>query len=182
MGNTATAHEPFVIRCEGTWVVGWQVRIPARYPQGPANKLFSDSKYGGSEGAKAAAISHRDSLIDAPAHAHKTTHRRQSNNSSGLIGIAFESRHSPGRVGQTDDPDTGHLYWVAYWHTTTRGMRSVQRFPVAKMGFVRAWEAAVALRQEKTGITFSAYELATGRLYCLKVWERLMRKGIFYAA
>lgn len=97
------------------------------------------------------------------------------------MGVAFVPTHRPSRNGQTDDPDTGHLYWVAYWRGAVPRRRSVKRFSVAKLGFVKAWESAVKHRQEKTSRTYSEYELACGRLYCLTVWGRLMNKGIFYA-
>ena len=153
---------------------------------GPASKLFSDTKHGGPDGAKACAVSYRDRMFADVPHAlvthKKTVHHRQVNNESGLIGVAFMPTHRPGRNGQTDDPDTGHLYWVAYWSRPGHGRQSVKRFPVAKLGFVKAWEAAVHMREQQTGIPYSAIELARGRMYCLTIWGRLMQKGIFYPA
>ena len=171
----------FIVRCEGLRVCGWQVRIPSWHPQGPFTKLFSDRLHGGSRKAKFAARKFRDDVFAASSlfvPKTKASHSRHSTNSTGVIGVAFTARHTEGRPGQTSDQDTGYLYWTACW--SHAGKQHKRNFAVSKYGFVGAWEKAVAMRQKKSGRSYSAHDIQLGLLLCHDKWMRLKGKGIDY--
>lgn len=180
-----TADMLYLVRCEGRRVQGWQVRLPPWHPDGPSSRLFSDSQFAGPDGALQAARHFRQQAfagLATPAPAGKHIHRHHRTNKMGLVGICLTSKHDRDRRGHTDDPDSGLLYWQAYWSTGHLKRQLSHYFPVTKFGFMGAWERAVELRQQKTGHRFTAMEMASARLRCLQRWRELMDKGIFYPA
>lgn len=174
----------FLVRCQGERVAGWQVRVPSWHPKGPSTKLFSDGVFGGEPGSRQQALAYRDAMFEGlPSsieHTRKRFHSLQANNSSGLPGVNYITRHNPDRQGQTEDPDTGYIYWAAYWNSQ-EGAQKRKLFAVAEFGFMGAWQKAVALRQEKNGQQFSETELSQAHARCFERWQGLVRKGILYA-
>jgi hypothetical protein len=181
MRQPRTVQNNFIVRCEGLKVCGWQVRIPAWHPQGPFTKLFSDRLHGGNRKAKAAARKFRDDVFAGSSlfvpHS-KAAHANHSTNLTGVVGVAFTRRHNPGRAGQTDDQDTGYLYWTACW--SHAGMQHKRNFAVSKYGFIGAWEKAVELRQKKSGRIYPPGEIQRGLLWCQDKWRQLKAKEIVY--
>jgi hypothetical protein len=182
-GDQADVNLKFLVRCQGERVSGWQVRVPSWHPKGPSTKLFSDKVLGGEPQSRQQALVYRDAMFEGvPSsieHTRKRFHSLQANNSSGLPGVNYITRHNPGRQGQTEDPDTGYIYWAAYWNSP-EGVQKRKLFAVAEFGFLGAWQRAVSLRQEKTGQEFSKSELSQGHAMCFERWQGLVRKGILY--
>lgn len=182
--DQADVNLKFLVRCQGERVSGWQVRVPGWHPKGPSTKLFSDGVFGGEPRSRQQALAYRDAMFEGvPSsieHKRKRFHGTHSNNTSGLPGVNYITRHNPGRRGQTKDPDTGYIYWAAYWNSA-EGVQKRKLFAVAEFGFMGAWQKAVGLRQVKTGQQFLEAELRQAQAKCFERWQGLVRKGILYA-
>lgn len=171
----------FIVRCEGERVSGWQARTPKWHPLGAGSKLFSDSSYGSKDLSLKAAIAHRDAMFQGVRKPSSTwIHRTNAKNTSGLVGVALGSDRRLERNGRTEEFHTGEIYWIAYW--SNGKTQTGKRYSVARYGFVRGWELAVAEREKRTGVPFSEYDKAKGRLWCLQRWGELIELGVCYPA
>lgn len=161
----------YVVRTQGPRVAGWQVRLPQWHPAGPGSKLFSDTTYGSGDAALKAAREYRDTVFQGLAGpGHPRTHSTNTRSTSKAVGVSLSGKARPGC--QT------HWYWEAYWNDGAQTQLK-KRFSVRRMGYLAAWEAAIAHRQLKTGKVFSEYVLAGARLACLRIWlESLSHEGV----
>lgn len=171
----------FIVRCEGDRVAGWQARTPKWHPLGAGSRLFSDTKYGSKELSLKAAIAHRDAMFQGVKKPSSLwIHSTNVRSSSGLVGVSLGSDRRLERNGRTEEFHTGDIHWTACWSLDKT--HAGRRFSVARFGFVRAWELAVAEREKRTGILFSDHEKARGRLWCLQRWGDLIEMGVCYPA
>ena len=93
-------------------------------------KTFSDNVFGGKRKALAAALSHRDRLLDEVELVHHQLWLRtilRCNNTSGIAGV--------GRYDQRANPRSGRrrVFWLAYWGDEN-GVRRQRRFSVSRYG------------------------------------------------
>lgn len=161
----------FVVRVDTPKLHGWQVRIPAWHPQGPGSKLFSDSLHGGADAALVKANAFRDEVFAGmPSPGHPSTHRTNTRGSTGIVGVTLSSRTRPGRPT--------HWYWEAYWNDS-HGTQKKKRFSIRKLGYLPAWEQAVACREQKTNLPLNPGQYARARLNCLQRWaSQLSASGL----
>jgi len=123
---------------------GWQVRLQrkgVRY-----GRFFSDSAWGGSDGALAEAIDFRDAVIREVEKAHSpllpSTRSHQApaaRNSSGVVGVT--------RIVQRSAKGVEYHFWQASW-TQSDGVRRTVRYSVLKYGDRRAFRLACDARKE----------------------------------
>lgn len=119
---------------------GWFVR---GYRNGQTySRLFSDGKFGGSEGAFAEALAYRDKLAN---HLQKVPKRprarrlvlRDSRNATGVLGVCRTSKRGP-------DGSIHDCYSVS-WRPEP-GKQKCTSFSIRKYGEQKAFELAVAHR------------------------------------
>lgn len=125
---------------------GWQVRLQrkgVRY-----GRFFSDSVWGGSEGALAKARQFRDRLL---AHTKRGTSKGVSprshttpatRNRSGVVGVT--------RIVQRSANGVEYHFWQASW-TSPEGTRESIRYSVLKYGDSEAFRLACRARREARG-------------------------------
>lgn len=161
----------YVVRLDSANTKGWQVRLAVWHPRGPGSQFFADSKYGSSEEALKQAQAFRNKVYEGLTDPGLPEVRlKNSRNSSGLLGVTLSSRQRPGWQE--------HWYWDAYW-SKGEVRQAVKRFSVRRLGYIPAWEAAVAHRQAMTSVQFSDLEVSAARLQCLRYWaEHLAGRGL----
>jgi hypothetical protein len=121
---------------------GWQVKINRRGER--HEPYFSDSVYGGKQQALAAAMKARDKLdrqcppFTRMERAQRVTRRTKS----GVPGVRLLEVHR--RLGRRKRT---YLFAIASW-CPRPGVIKRRAFSVAKFGRRKAWEKAVAARQE----------------------------------
>jgi hypothetical protein len=119
---------------------GWVVAVKRRGET--FRKCFRDGFYGSPGQALTAAIAYRNDLLARlPESRAKRRHRR---NTTGVVGVVLITQKRAVRTGGDGQ------YYVATW-TAGGGRRAVRWFSVAKYGFERARDLAVAARMEGTG-------------------------------
>ena len=116
----------------------WRVSIVR---QGACHrKTFSDSAYGGAEGALVAAKAWRDELfrtlpVDSRA---QMAVRVNATNTSGVAGVTRTREIQKGKLGQ---------FWVGYSPSMKGQSRRSKKFSIAKYGEEQAFELAVKARE-----------------------------------
>lgn len=123
---------------------GWQVRLQrkgVRY-----GRFFSDSAWGGAEGAYEKALQYREKIL---AHARRL---REGNSASARSRQAPDSRNNSGVVGvtkilQRSSSGVEYRFWQASW-TQPDGKRITVRYSVLKYGEDEAFERACKARRE----------------------------------
>jgi len=151
-----------LVRLDSAKTSGWQLRIPAWHFLGPASEYFADGVYGSESAALVAARARRDAVFAQQGRPLlPSTRVSNSRNTSGTVGISF----CTDRKGRARP----HFYWVAYWSPPGQGQLR-KRFSVQRLGYIGAWQAALDLRQTKTGEPLGDFQLAQARLHCLQMW------------
>ena len=104
-----------------------------------ARKEFIVERYPSKEAAETAALHFREKLLRdvLPMTKRECTSILRKNNTSGVPGVAFQKSSSSSGAG----------YWVAFIQRTGQPMER-KSFSVKKYGFEKAFELAVACRQE----------------------------------
>ena len=111
---------------------GWNVRIS--FEGKIYRKLFSDKQHGGKNCALLAAISYRDDLrkkLGKPATSKKVV--TKANNSTGVVGVYLNKKNNKFEV-----------FWKNHL-----GKTGHTNYSIAKHGKQKAFELAVAKRQQK---------------------------------
>lgn len=147
--------DKYLFRLQGRSGDGWQLRLPARMPQGALTHFFADTAYGGADAAKAAAKAMRDRMFERagePLHAKGRNKASRSRKLQGLpVGLSFDYKRLANGGGRA-------FRWLAVWQEN--GKHCKKTFSVEKYGFERALELAVALRHEKAGTLPTKEEMA----------------------
>jgi hypothetical protein len=124
---------------------GWWVRV-YKDSKPVESKLFSDGVYGGKGKAKAEAQAHRDKVVKknkiVPVHMRKTReHSVDSRSTSGLVGVTLSVADKAGSL---------RVHWSARF--MEKGKQRNVSFSVRKYGYEGAFNKAVRVRCEATGI------------------------------
>jgi len=133
-------------------MIGWQFRIPEWHPEGPGSRFFEDRAHGGSDAALQAARSCRDDMF---AKAHLPLRRdvrveAGKRTKSGIPGVFLKvtRRQTGGWI----------VGWAATWQRD-QGKQTRAFFSIKEHGFEGALRMAVHLREQTTGLKFSADDL-----------------------
>ena len=126
---------------------GWQVRLQrkgVRY-----GRFFSDSAWGGSEGALREAVAFRGAVIREVEETHARlkssirSHRAPAaRNKSGVVGVT--------RIVQRSASGVEYHFWQASW-TRGDGVRRTVRYSVLKYGDHDAYQLACEARKRAIG-------------------------------
>lgn len=148
---------------------GWQLRVPPWLPGGGGyTRFFGDSAHGSADLALEAARASRDRMFEHTDMPLDPGGKRQFGRSPTLIaGVCLA------RSGRHPKVDVRGLYWSANWNEDGRQRRRL--FSVLKLGFVEAWEAAVAERLRRVEHEYSEAEMLQARAQALMLWAQYLQ-------
>jgi len=121
---------------------GWQVRLQRRGVK--YAKFFSDSNFGGDEGALGIARQWRDQLLkklEASVQSSTRICTRSARNSSGVVGVS--------KISVRGSNGVTYQFWQATW-SPEPGKRCCVKFSVKRYGDSEAFELAVQARLDAT--------------------------------
>lgn len=150
---------------------GWQLRVPPWLPGGGYTRFFGDAKYGTEKLALEAARAERDRLFDRADISLDPGGKRTFRRSPTLIvGVCLAQNGRRSKGGERV------LYWGAYWSES--GIQQRRLFSVQRLGFLGAWESAVAERMSHVEHRYSEAEMLQARAECLLLWAKQLSGNI----